>query len=297
MIAEFEQRLVEVLGSRLPAPFTGRVVVAPGQDGAQSRIVVGVVEATPLEPDFRHRRTEVVPGSADGRRVVRLECRVALTVRPNQNTTRTQQMQMFDATLFALGAEDVLTGTALNDNVDRGFFINDARLDAASTPLVTSAESPLQLTLVVRGLFWPVGLAGQAGVQIGEIRIRGVLLPIQLSPAAPRLTAGGEAVELTIRVATPGSFSVQSGATAALPFGSLAVAVVTEAGAPGNGTLAGGEAGLGNTRIVPLVNNEAAISYTPPAEAGLEHLVIALDDHEGGQGVELGRMPLRVRAD
>src|SRR5688572_15881772 len=114
MIAEFEQRLVEVLGSRLPDPFTGRVVVAGGQEGgAQSRVVVGVVQATPLEPDFRHRRAEVVPGSADGRRVARLECRVALTVHPGQNGTRTQQMQLLDATLFALGAEDVLTGTAL----------------------------------------------------------------------------------------------------------------------------------------------------------------------------------------
>jgi hypothetical protein len=297
MISEFEQRLVDVLGSRLPDPFTGRVVVAGQDSAAPSRLVVGVVEARPIEPDFRHRRPEVVPGAPSARRVARLECRIALTVEAGESVTRSQQMQFLDAALFALGAEDIVSGSALNETVDRGFFITDAHLDRALTPLQISADAPLQLTLVARGLFWPVGLAGQAGVQIGEIRIRGALLPIELTPADPALTAGGDPVDLTIRVATPGSFRVRTGTTAPLPFGSLAVAVFTPAGAPGNGALAGGQAGQGNTRIVPLVNNEAAISYTPPAEAGIENLVIALDDHEGGQSVELGRVPLRVRAE
>jgi len=92
---------------------------------------------------------------------------------------------------------------------------------------------------------------------------------------------------------TPPSLSAR--AASAIPFGSLAFAVFAADGGPGAGTLAGGTPGAPGVRVVPLVDNAATVTYTPPAEMGSEQLVIAIEDHEGGQGLELRRVPLRIR--
>ena len=51
MIADFEARLVDVLGARLPASFTGLTVLAPGAaPGAAAQVVIGVLTAATAEP-------------------------------------------------------------------------------------------------------------------------------------------------------------------------------------------------------------------------------------------------------
>jgi len=154
MIAEFEQRFAQVLGARLPAPFTGGVDVPPGQPaGSVPRLILAVSEMTVIEPDFRSRRPEVVTGSPNPRRVVRLECTVTIEVRRAGNHSRVDQMQVLDAALFALGDEQLLSGSALNDNTDRGFFIQAMRVTGAGAPLDTPTQGPVSINVVARGLF------------------------------------------------------------------------------------------------------------------------------------------------
>jgi hypothetical protein len=186
-----------------------------------------------------------------------------------------------------------MSGSALNDNTDRGFFIQAMRVTGAGAPLDTPTQGPVTINVVARGLFWPVGAPGQAGPEIEEVIIRGIVLPIEVTPAAPQLTSGGPAVDFIVRVMTPQSLSAR--AAGPIPFGSLAFAVLAADGGPGAGTLAGGTPGAPGVRVVPLVDSEATVTYTPPAEMGRAELVIAIEDHEGGQGLELRRVPLRIR--
>jgi hypothetical protein len=299
MVGDFERRLAEVLAARLPAPLTGQVFVAPAPaPGAAASLVLGVIAVRPVDPDFLSRRPEVVPGVTQPRRIVRLACDVAIEARPGQNQGRAEQVAAVDAALFALGADDVQSGAALTDATDRGFLIEQMALASGTAPLAPAAAGapPVGLVLAARGLFWPVGQPGQAGVEIGEIRLRGALLPVEVVAPTASLTAGGPAIAITVRVPTLPSLRLQPAGAAGMPFGALALAVMQPSGRPGTGALAGGTAGVGNVRVVDLADGEATVTYTPPAEATLEELVIALDDHEGGRGVEIGRLPLRVRS-
>lgn len=294
MVSEFEQRFADVLGGRLPSPFTGRVEVPPAQaPDVLPRLVLAVSEMTVIEPDFRSRRPEVVTGSPDPRRVVRLECGVTIEVRRADDQSRADQMQVLDATLFALGDEQMLSGGALNDNTDRGFFIQTMHVSRAGAPVDPSPQEPVIINVVARGLFWPVGVPGQAGPEITEIFMRSTVLPVQVIPATPQLTAGGPAVDFIVHVVTPPSFRVHEGGE--ILFGSLAFTALAADGGPSAGTLAGGTEGKPGVRVVPLVDNEAIVTYAPPAEPGREDLVISIEDHEGGQGLELRRVRLQIR--
>jgi hypothetical protein len=298
MVGDFERRLAEVLAARLPAPLTGQVFVPPAPaPGVAASLVLGVTAVRPVELDFQSRRHEVVPGVTQPRRVVRLDCDVAIEARPGQNQGRAEQMAAVDAALFALGADDFQSGAALTDATDRGFLIERMALASGTVPLAPAAGAPaVGVVLAARGLFWPVGQAGQAGVEIGEIRLRGALLPVEVVAPTASLTAGGPAIEITVRVPALPSLRLSPEGDTGMPFGSLALAVMQPSGRPGTGTLAGGTAGAGNVRVVELAGGEATVTYTPPAEATVEDLVIALDDHEGGRRVEIGRLPLRVRS-
>src|SRR6266508_4543656 len=98
MIAAFEQRLADVLGTRLPVPFRGRVSVAPAPPpAAQPAVVVAVEGATTVEPDLGSRRPELTPGANDPRRVLRLNCSVAIWVLAANNADRRQQLEGIDA--------------------------------------------------------------------------------------------------------------------------------------------------------------------------------------------------------
>ncbi len=295
MISEFEQRLAGVLGPRLSGAFKNKVQVAPGA-GNRPRMLVGVTRAEPLEPDFGSRRHEPVePGGDDFRRVVRLRCTVGVEVQPSPSGGRTQELQGLDDALFALDAGDLQDGTALDMAGDPGFVIQEMRIVESVSPL---ADGVGAITLAASGWFWPVGAPAQAGTRIGEVRLREAVLPVDVVPEAPLLVAGGPPVELTVRVATGPllRLRVEAAPLPRLPFGPLAFLLLDDAGGPGAGSLAGGTAGADGVRLVDLVDGEATITYTPPGQAAVDELAVALDDGEKGRGIEIGRVRLPVRA-
>jgi hypothetical protein len=274
-------------------------VLAPGvPPAADVQLVIGVLTATAAEPEFDSRRPEIVPGVADPRRVLRLNCTVGVEIRAAAAADRTQQMRGLDAALYALDAPDFQDGTVLDDGTDRGFLIQSMAASAIGTsdPLPGVASPRFGFDLSAIGLFWPAGVTGQAGRAIGEIRVRGNTLPIELDPREPVLLAGGAATPLTVRVRAAGSMRLTVANTTALPFGQLAVQLISAGGRPGLGTLGGGIAGVAGVLIAPVADDAIAITYTPPAAPGLDQLVVALDDGNGGMGIEIGRATLRVRA-
>jgi len=297
VIAEFEARLADALGTHIGAPFAGLVDVAPGQDpGNGVRLAVGVVDAQVIDPDLGSRRGEVVPGDSAPRRALRLRCTVALEARM-KTSDRTLQLRALDAALYALDEADFRNGRRLADGTDRGFVIHEMQPASLAVPLAPDAENagPAALRLTATGLFWPVGVKGEAGRVIDEIRFRGAVLPLAVLPAEPVLVAGGAAVELTIRFGTAGMI-VRDAGVSKLPFGTLAVTLAGAGAKPGKGTLSGGEDGSApEIRLIPVTGDAATVTYTPPAEAAAEELVVALDDGEKGLGIELGRVPLVTR--
>jgi hypothetical protein len=298
MIAEFEARLAEVLRGVLPAPFTGRVEASPPDNDDPPLVVLGVRRAEPLEPDFGSRRPELAPGANGHRRIVRLACTVGLQVVPSDGEGRAEALRGVDALLFALEAPQMRDGSALASAGDPGFLIHDLRVVEAGAPFTTEAETlePPGLTARAEGWFWPIGTPGETGREIVELHVRGSILPLEISVSPSRIVAGGDAVELTVRLGELGPLRVRENGPAALPFGSLAFFVAEPGGnAPGAGTLSGGAAGAGGTRIVGLADGAASVSYTPPDEASRAELVVGLEDGENGLGLELGRLPLVVR--
>lgn len=301
MITEFEQALANALGSRLAAPFGGVVQVAPGTGGgATPRIIVGVQRSEPVVSDFRTIRSEIVPGSLERRRILRLRCQIGLEVRAATGSGRSQQVQGVDALLYLLNAPELRNGSAITGGADPGFLVQQLQVIESQAPLdPTVADAPaVGVTAQAEGWFWPVGVSGESGRQIGEIRIREVILPLEISPAAPETTAGGAAVDLTFRLGTVGVLRLQSGAAPlpALPFGSLALALFGPGGTPGAGSLSGGVAGTAGVQLATLsAGGEAVIRYTPPAQEATDELRIALDNGIGGPGIEIGRVSVRVR--
>jgi hypothetical protein len=299
VISDFEQRLANVLGQRLPAPFTGRARVAPaGPAGTQPVLLVGVTGATPAGREMGgSQRLEVVPGSPDQRRVLRLRFDVGLEVQPATGADRAQILAGLQAAAYALDTADVRDGSALREDGDQGFLVSQLAIKELVAPLNTLAVPPHVLRLAGEGWFWPIGLVGETGVPIAEVRVRSVALPIRLRPATPRLIAGGDAVDFTL--AFPASRPLRldaDGVQPALPFGSVAVALAGPGGQPGAGALTGGTAGAPGVRLLSVVGNEAEFSYVPPAAAAQDELLIALDDGAGALGVPLARVALPVRA-
>lgn len=290
-----------MLGGVLPAPFTGRVEVAPGSAvGAEPLIVLGVRRAEPLDPDLGSNRPELAPGVDGHRRILRLACTVGLEVVPATGQGRSQQLEGVQAALYALEAPTMRDGKALVEAGDAGFLIQQLEIVDAGVPFTTGAgpaPDPPGLTARAEGWFWPVGTPGQIGKKILEVHVRGADLQVELSPAAPVLTAGGPAVDLAVRVRAIGSLRITKDGTSALPFGRLAFFVAKPGGnAPGPGTLGGGAAGIDGVRVVQLADGAATVSYTPPGEAARAELVVAFEDGKGSLGAEVGRLPLAVKA-
>lgn len=293
MISDFEQRLVDVLGGRLPAPFAGHAHVAPGPAGdADPAVVVRVESAMPLESGLGGEARQVVPGAADPRRVVRMACVVEIAVAPESGQGRAQQMQGVDAVLYLLDAPDFRNGAALAGGApDPGFLIRSMHMKDVRTPPVmlpggTSDERGL-VRFDAEGWFWPTGTAGEAGIEIESVRIRGALAPVTLMPAAPRGIAGGDPIDLTLRVremAKPEGGDPDT-------FSALVLRLVNSSGGPGAGSLAGAVDGI---LVVDVVAGEASFSYEPPDDPARLELVVALDDGDGGAGLELERFPITV---
>jgi hypothetical protein len=208
---------------------------------------------------------------------------------------------MLDAILFALDASDFRDGSALVGGDDPGFLIERMRLAGHTMPLLPSSDNLAGITVIAEGWFWPVGTPEQEGPEIQEALVRAGFLPVQMVPAVPRLRSGGDPVELTLRFGTVGTMRLRGGDTLpdSLAFGSLALTVLDDGGRPGAGTLAGGTAGEGAgdevVRVVPVGDGVATVTYTPADVAGIDYLVVSLEDGENGRGVELARFPLEVR--
>ena len=196
MIADLEQRLVEVIGAALPAPFTGTTAVAPGPaPGPGPALVLGDDGCQPAGPRLRQR----LPGPSRRRRWPTrcgwsgASCTLAVELRAGAGQGRPQQLAGLDALLYLLDGPEFRSGTALGDGTDHGFLLDSLRVLGARTlpdPAAPS-EPPVVLNLVTQGWFWPPGTPGTAGAPIVEIRLRGVDLP--LSTNVPRLVAGAPA--------------------------------------------------------------------------------------------------------
>jgi hypothetical protein len=288
VIAEFEQRLADVLGTRLPAPLGGHVSAAPGTGAPGPAVLVGVRRFDRIDEGFGDR-PELVPGATDPRRVARLRCQVALTLAGVSD--RAAAVRGVDAVIYAVDAPDFRDGGALRvANGDPGFLIDALALVGGD---VADGATPAAVSVVAEGWFWPVGTPGGTGVVIGEIRVRGVALPIELTRARPTLAAGEPAMALTLRVRAAGLLRL--GVPATLPFGQLALQLLAAGSKPGAGALTGGTTGTGGNRLVPLTDGVATFAYVPPATAAIDELVVSLDDGNGGAGVELGRFALLVK--
>jgi hypothetical protein len=299
MLTEFEQQFQTTLRARLPAAIRDEVQIATGAPN-QRGILCGVRTAQPLRPEFRERRLERVPGADEPRRVLRLHCQMDLHFVPSSAAqTRGELLDWFDRVIYALDTDDVRDGSAFAGQApDPGFLIQRMIIVNADLPLDIHADeaAPLLLTLAVEGWFWPVGEGGQAGVMIGEMRIRGVVHPVTVEPAEPNLFANGPAATLTIAFDARGTARVMANGLDHAPFGALAVRVEKADGTAGDGALAGGAAGADGTRLLAVTEGTATVTYTPPATPATEVLVLALDNNEGGTGLEIGRLPLIVRS-
>jgi len=294
MIAEFEQRLADVLGVRLPLPFRGRVEVAPGTLAGPA-LVLGAERVALQEPDFGNRRPEVVPGDGTPRRIVRATCTVGIVVRPAAGEGRVQQMQGLDAALYTLDAADLRNGSALRTGGDPGFQIDHLRCTTSVLPLdpAVPGSEPVGLRVEAEGWFWPAGTPGASGIAIGEIRVRGIPLPILLRHDAPALVAGGGPVPLVLALGGESAFRL--GVDGAPPSAPMVARLEGPGARAASGTLGGGAAGAGGVRLATISQGELSLLYTPGAEAATDTLVLTFDDGDGGPGAEIARFTLAVR--
>ncbi len=298
MLTELETRLAQVLGSRLVAPFAGRVVrrggASPAGDGPVIR--VGVLEATRLDDDLSSIRPEVVPGDDQLRRVLRLQVDLGLFVSPAQDAGPTQLLQGVDALAYTLDDPEVRSAAALDAPGDPGFRLDSLLLEGLTTA-TTDAARP-QLRLRGTGVFWPVGVVGEAGPAIERALVRVVRLPLTLRPQGA-LEPGGAAVALQLAVGTTGTLRAAATGTDSLPFGSVAVRLTDPSGGPGAGSLSGGLAGPDGHRLVTVDEAGASVDYTPPAAPGTDIVVVSGHARDSGGadrvGLELARFEMAVR--
>jgi len=299
MIRSFESRLAAVLGGRLDPPFQGRAFVAPGPEGDDGpRILIAVEQVERREPAFGSdtRLERTPPTRTAARRVGRLRLAVALEVLPGPGDGRAQQLAGFESALYALGAADLTTGRALENGVDQGFTIQRLEHLRSGLPVRGADAGRVSMTLEADGMFWPAGVAGETGEPIAELRLRAGQLPVRLIPPQPLLVAGGAAVTLTLEILVAGETLLTAGAAPqAAAFGPLAVSLRSPEGGPANGSLGGGTPGAGDVRLIPLTDGRGEVTYTPPAEATVDHLVVAMTDGEDGAGLALGRFAVTVR--
>ncbi|PZW43007.1 hypothetical protein C8P66_11732 [Humitalea rosea] len=301
MIAAFEQRLATVLGSRLAAPFAGRVQVTPGAGLAGGpHILVASTDVAPAGSDFGiGRRPEPTTQDLARRlRVLRLAVTVELRVVPSDSTERSEAIQGMERVLYAIETADIAAGRALDaaPPADLGFRIARLGLLDARAPTLADDDGAAVIHLRAEGWFWPAGAVGETGPEIQEVRLRAGFLSLRLVGGPEPLIAGGAAAALRLESDAAGEMRLRADAPpAAAAFGTLSLALRRADGSPGVGSLTGGAAGPGGTRLVPLTAAGAVFGYTPPAAAGSEDLLIRMADPDGAaRGAVLGRFPLRT---
>lgn len=290
MLSDFEQRFAQVLGSQLAPPFQGRVHTAPYDNGDNGiQIVVSVGKMTLQTPDFGAFRSESAPGVADPLRIVRLRGEVGIVVFPARNQGRQQQLQGIDALLYLLDTPDFRNANALASQQDQGFLLNYLKIVGADLSVRDPETDPTpDIALEVEGWFWPIGQTGVSGDLITQAHVRQFVLPVSMVTNNGPIVAGGSAVQLNFNVGTSGSMVLQGNSASTLPFGSIAVRVLSADGSPGQGSLAGGDAGPDNSRLIPLSNGSALLSYTPPGSATNERVIVTTIIMNGNTPVRLG---------
>lgn len=298
MIADFERALANALGSRVPAPFQGNVGVAP-LPAQGPAIRVGAERVEVQRPDFGERRPESVLAAGGQQRILRAVCTVALEVVAGAGQGRAQQAAGVDAALFVLDGPEFRDGSALVAAGDQGFRISSLQLKGAQVAIdpTRPAALPVALSLTAEGWFWPVGTVAQQGIAIGEIRLRGVALPLEIMLPQQAIVVGGGASTITLRVAIPGSMRLRADGVESLPFDTLAISLERPGGRPGAGSLGGGVAGNPGVILAPLADGAVTFTYTPPAAAAdIDTLLVGVGDNSGGLGIIVGRFGLRSRA-
>jgi hypothetical protein len=300
MISDFEQELASYLNTHLAAPFAGNVSVSDGEGkgGSNHPAIVVAVTRTAWQPaEMGPKHGEVIPGSADLRRVLRLICTVEIAVYPSNSGKRGQEISAMENIAYLLDAPEVRNGKAFVKSGDQGFIIHSLQLTGGSTPLLSGGASTetAGLTLDVRGWFWPKGQAGQTGITIATVRIRGVGHMLSVSPSPAVIYAGGAPREFTISLPTTGPLDLtDSGAASAGSFGTLYCTLRTRDGSSPVGTLSGGAAAVDGGRLIDVSGGEAVITYTPGTKRTVEDIFIALDNGEQGEGIELGRLAIET---
>jgi hypothetical protein len=301
MIAAFEQRLAAVLGSRLAAPFAGRVEVKPGTAlPAGPRILVAGTDMVPAGSDLGiARRPELTTqDSALRLRVLRLAVDVELRVVPSAPADRPEAIAGLDQVLYLLESADIAAGRALDaaPPADLGFRIARISLIEARGPGPDDADGAAVVQVRAEGWFWPAGEVGEAGPEIAEVRMRAAILALRLVGARQPLVAGGAVATLRLESDAAGELRLRADAPPVpAAFGVLSLALRRGDGSPGAGSLGGGTAGPGGTRLVPLTATGAEFDYTPPGAAGSEELLVRLADSSGAaRGTVLGRFALRT---
>jgi len=284
MIADFEARFADLLGSRLGAPLAGAVDVAPGDGG--SALTVGVAAAEPDNEALWRTRPERVPGDTDPRRVVALRCDVTIAARADD---RDDRVAALDQALHLVDAPEFQTGAAFAPAAgeDPGFLIRHLH--------VARLEGATSLLLSANGLFWPPGTAGESGEAIRAILLRAPLLPLTLSPQRPAITAGGAPVDLSIQLASAGGGRIEAEGITPSAGIRLLARLLDAGGRPGAGTLSGGAEGPAGSRLLTVTDGAVQVRYNPPATPALDLLVVSLEA-DGAAGIELARFGLAARA-
>lgn len=299
MISDFEARLATVLGAELPAPFGGVVAVGGGSDTAhenQPRLYVGAYRTEVKPQGFGGNRTIAVPEVEDLVRVVAMKVLVNISVLAASSADRVQQLQGIEQVQYLLDHERFQTGAALVDNGDQGFLIErmqvrDAWIDVTNAPLEGRAAG---ITLEAEGVFWPIGVAGEAGVAIDEIRLRGLVIDLKQGVTLPDISAGGSPLVLQLHLEGLASQRL-GGDGSSLPFSHLALDLRQADGSPGAGSISGDSAGAGGVQFVVITDSLVSFTYTPPGSPAQDVLLVGFDDGENGLGQVVNRFNLISR--
>lgn len=299
MVSDFELHLATVLGAQLPAPFGGTVAVAGSGDAAHAtepRIYVGVYQTRGLPRDLGANRTVQVPGVNDRINVLSLRVYININVVPAQSADRVQQLQGIERINYLLDSEAFQTGNALVDADDQGFQIHSLSVVESVATVANAPEQdrPAGLSVVAEGIFWPIGISGETGIDIDEIRLRGLPIDVRLEPAAPQLSTGGAAITLTLMI-NPTVSHRMGGDGTPLTFDRITVDLQQPGGQAGAGSLAGGTAGAGNARHLMITDGVATTDYTPPGTATKDLLRVGFDDGENGLGKVVKQFLIEVR--
>ncbi len=299
MVSDFESHLATVLGAQLPSPFGGTVAVAGDNDsahGTQPRVFVGVYKTRGLPKELGVNRTVRVPGVSERINVLSLKVFVNISVLPAQSADRVQQLQGIEQISYLLDSEAFQTGTALVADGDQGFQIHSLSVDEGVVSVANAPEEirPAGLSVVAEGIFWPIGISGETGIDIDEIRLRGLTMDVRLEPATPHLEAGGAATTLFLMIGAPASHRL-GGDNTPLTFDRITVDLQQADGQPGAGSLAGGTAGAANARHLTVTDGVATAVYTPPGSATKDLLRVGFDDGEDGLGQVVKQFLIEVR--